>query len=66
MDEYILNPVDYEPPKDNDYVVGVGTSGFNSLDLNAYVAIEFEFLFNILSAICRSKYFEKMALSRST
>lgn len=31
--------------------VGVGTSGFNSIDLNSYVAIEFEFINDILEIL---------------
>lgn len=31
--------------------VTIGTSGFNPVDLNSYVAIEFEFMYDVLSAL---------------
>jgi len=49
MDDYILNE------KSNSInrimpTVSIGTSGFNNIDLNSYVAIEFDFIHDILSA----------------
>lgn len=32
-------------------IVTIGASGFNSVDLNSYVAVEFEFMYDILSAL---------------
>ena len=34
-------------------VIGIGASGFTNVDLNCYLAIEFEFLFDVLTA-CRA------------
>lgn len=34
-------------------VVTIGASGFNSTDLNSYVAVEFDFMFDVLSALSR-------------
>jgi hypothetical protein len=31
-------------------IVTIGTSGFNNLDLNSYLAIEFDFMFDVLTA----------------
>ena len=31
-------------------VVGIGTSGFNPLDMNSYVAVEFEFMYEVLTS----------------
>ena len=31
-------------------VVSIGTSGFNNLDLNSYVAVEFEFMYEVLTS----------------
>lgn len=31
--------------------ITIGTSGFNPIDLNSYVAVEFEFLYDVLSAL---------------
>ncbi len=31
--------------------VTIGTSGFNPIDLNSYVAVEFEFMYDVLSAL---------------
>jgi spore coat polysaccharide biosynthesis predicted glycosyltransferase SpsG len=31
-------------------IISIGTSGFNSIDLISYVAIEFDFMFDVLSA----------------
>ena len=35
-------------------VIVIGTSGFNNVDLNSYVAVEFDFLFDVLTAIVKS------------
>jgi hypothetical protein len=32
-------------------VIGIGASGFNNTDLNSYVAVEFDFMFDVLSAL---------------
>ncbi|MDD2932304.1 MAG: hypothetical protein PHO76_00300 [Methylotenera sp.] len=49
MDDYItrtkLEPINRVAP-----TVSIGTSGFNNIDLISYVAIEFDFMFDILSA----------------
>lgn len=49
MDEYInrakLGPINRAVP-----TVSIGTSGFNNIDLISYVAIEFDYIFDILSA----------------
>jgi spore coat polysaccharide biosynthesis predicted glycosyltransferase SpsG len=31
-------------------VIGIGTSGFNPLDMNSYVAVEFEFMYEVLTS----------------
>jgi len=49
MDKYI----NYSYPKNIDRInptITIGTSGFNNLDLNSYTAIEFEFMFDILTS----------------
>lgn len=49
MDDYVMmvksTPIGRVKP-----TVSIGTSGFNNIDLNSYVAVEFDFLFDILSA----------------
>lgn len=49
MDEYVVNvqpkQINREAPN-----VCIGTSGFNPLDLISHVAIEFDFIFDVLSA----------------
>jgi hypothetical protein len=48
MDMYSLlksNNIDKEIP-----IVTIGASGFNSTDLNSYVAVEFDFMYDILKA----------------
>lgn len=49
MDSYIMEML---PKRINRKVptVSIGTSGFNPLDLNSYVAVEFDFMFDVLSA----------------
>jgi len=49
MDEYVLSEkriVNRILP-----TITIGTAGFNSIDLNSYVAFEFDFLYDVLSAI---------------
>lgn len=49
MDDYVNNI----KPKTINRVkptISIGTSGFNNLDLNSYVAVEFDFMFDILTA----------------
>lgn len=49
MDDYVtrakLEPINRAVP-----TVSIGTSGFNNIDLISYVGIEFDFMFDILSA----------------
>lgn len=49
MDDYVtktkLEPINRDVP-----TVSIGTSGFNNIDLISYVAIEFDFMFDILEA----------------
>jgi len=35
--------------------ITIGASGFNSVDLNSYVAVEFDFMFDVLSALSEIK-----------
>jgi hypothetical protein len=39
----------------NNPVITIGASGYNNIDLNSYVAIEFEFLWDVLAAIKQAK-----------
>ena len=53
MDTYFQitpNKINREIP-----IITIGTSGFNPVDLNSYVAIEFDFLYDILNALQRLK-----------
>lgn len=50
--------MDNYPPLDAPRVINrtrptvtIGTSGFNPIDLNSYVAVEFEFMYDVLSAL---------------
>lgn len=47
MDTYSLieNKINREMP-----TITIGASGFNSTDLNSYVAVEFDFMYDILKA----------------
>jgi len=49
MDEYITMP----PNKINKNIptITIGASGFNNVDLNSYIACEFEFLFDIMNSL---------------
>ena len=49
MDRY--PPVKSRPVNRRNPVITVGASGFNNLDLNSYLAVEFDFMFDVLSAI---------------
>lgn len=52
MDKYSCqNPKNFDSNVSAQFTVGVGTSGFNSIDLNSYVAIEFEFINDILEIL---------------
>lgn len=42
--------------------LAIGASGFNSVDLNSYVAVEFDFMFDVLSAARKSGVFEKVVI----
>lgn len=49
MDAYanvVAKPINRRQP-----TITIGTSGFNTTDLNSYLAIEFEFLYDVLSSI---------------
>jgi len=49
MDNYAgvsLKEINYDDP-----VIVIGTSGYNSVDLNSYLAVEFDFLYDILKNI---------------
>ena len=35
--------------------IGIGSSGFNNIDLNSYVAVEFDFMFDVLTAFQQLK-----------
>ena len=50
------------PPKGPFFRVTIGASGYNSIDLNSYVAVEFEFLSDVLSGL-RVLRLEGMSLS---
>ena len=54
MDDYINN---YPPKKINTVspTIVIGASGFSNIDLNSYVAVEFDFLHDILSACQKLK-----------
>jgi len=54
MDKYVLNPRKLEICRSTP-VIGIGSSAFNAIDLNSYPAIEFEFLFDVLSLIVSEK-----------
>ena len=59
MDAYNVNEVALKQNYDDGFIIGVGTSGFNHLDLNSNVAIEFDFLFSVLTAISRTNVFTR-------
>ena len=51
MDQYanqVKKPICRDRP-----VVAIGTSGFSNIDMNSYVAVEFEFIYEVLSALTR-------------
>jgi len=53
MDKYLEEEkvsIDYDTP-----TVVIGSSGFNSVDLNSYVAVEFDFMFDVLTALKQIK-----------
>jgi hypothetical protein len=53
MDSYCQfkqRDLNYEKPH-----IVVGTSAFNPLDLNSYLSVEFEFVFDILRTLCKLK-----------
>jgi hypothetical protein len=54
MDMY---PPSLKKPKINrrSPTITIGASGFNSVDLNSYVAVEFDFMYDVLSALSRVK-----------
>jgi hypothetical protein len=49
MDQY--PPINRSAAKRHKPVVTVGASGFNNLDLNSYQAVEFDFMFDVLSSL---------------
>lgn len=51
MDEYVgsLNKKQKSLPSKT--IIGIGAAGYNTIDLNSYIAFEFDFLFDILSGI---------------
>jgi hypothetical protein len=52
MDRYSFqSPKRFDSNVPEKITVGVGTSGFNSIDLNSYAAIEFEFINDILEIL---------------
>ena len=57
MDAYISNKAVYVQNLENYFTICIGTSGFNCLDLNSNAAIEFDFLFSVLTAIQGSHKF---------
>ncbi|MFB9213651.1 hypothetical protein [Vibrio sinaloensis] len=40
----------------------IGTSGFNSVDLNSYVAVEFDFMFDVLTAIISADNYKEVII----
>lgn len=40
---------------EDEFLISIGASGFNSIDLNSYSAVEFCFLYEVLSAVERTK-----------
>lgn len=44
------NIINYDSP-----TVVIGASGFNNVDLNSYVAVEFDFMFDVLTALSKIK-----------
>lgn len=40
----------------------IGTSGFNTVDLNSYVAVEFDFMFDILTAITKADNYKEVVI----
>ncbi|MDN3684007.1 hypothetical protein QW180_08755 [Vibrio sinaloensis] len=44
----------------------IGTSGFNSVDLNSYVAVEFDFMFDVLTAIISADNYKEVIIKNKT
>lgn len=40
----------------------IGTSGFNTVDLNSYVAVEFDFMFDVLTAITKVDNYKEVVI----
>ncbi|EOX4283948.1 hypothetical protein ACPF4P_003235 [Vibrio cholerae] len=40
----------------------IGTSGFNTVDLNSYVAVEFDFMFDVLTAITKADNYKEVVI----
>ncbi|MBF0594726.1 MAG: hypothetical protein HQL22_07145 [Candidatus Omnitrophica bacterium] len=55
LDRYVKDPWRKTPPPPHDQPqrLLIGASGFSAMDLNSYLAVEFDYLFDILSA-CRA------------
>ncbi len=51
MDEYInRDQIATRTVNRSEPTIGIGSSGFNNLDFNSYVAVEFDFMFDVLTA----------------
>lgn len=51
MDEYINSgQIATRIVNRSEPTIGIGSSGFNNLDFNSYVAVEFDFMFDVLTA----------------
>ncbi len=56
MDQYITNRIDFEKIVNRDNpTVSIGTSGFNNIDLISHVAVEFDFMYDLLTAFTALK-----------
>ncbi len=46
----------------NKPTIVIGTSGFNPVDLNSYVAVEFDFMFDVLTAIIKNDNYKEVVI----
>jgi spore coat polysaccharide biosynthesis predicted glycosyltransferase SpsG len=52
MDQYANRlKINRKTSKNNKRVIGIGTSGFNNIDLISHTAIEFDFIYEVLSTL---------------
>lgn len=56
MDQYIFNETDLKKTINREVpTVSIGTSGFNNIDLISHVAVEFDFMYDLLTAFTELK-----------